>query len=176
MKDLRRILGLLSQRAPLPAIADPYRRTGEGLPPRPYVIEAVFDGWFTAATPTNGEGTNHATDPSTQWTYDMVEIRKVSAGYDGWTALDGGRSGTGYNFIEVPNTLITVGDGNADQRMGNGVILEHCDYDGDGVYEYAPQPATTGVPFRILTLRFYDAGSQAEYWFEHPNAIDGECG
>jgi len=142
----------------------------------PKYIDDSFDAVILESTHMNGEGTAHATDPSTQWSYLFAEVVKTGDLHAGWTQLSGGRTGTAYNRIEIPNTTITVGDGNADQRMGNGVILEHLDYDGDGIYEFTPMPAQDDVVYRMTpSVRMNGSVPSIEYWFSDNNGIDGGC-
>ncbi|HUT59713.1 MAG TPA: hypothetical protein VNA25_17845 [Phycisphaerae bacterium] len=135
------------------------------------------DGFWAiidSSTATNGSGTNHATDPSTQWTYDVAEAEKTAAGYDGWTVKVGGRTGTAYNRKEEINTNIVAATPGV---MGNGVDLANCDYDTDATYEFAPQPIPDGSVVWVEIESFSVAGGTAyeEYWIDEANGIDGGC-
>lgn len=127
---------------------------------------------ITGSTYANGSGTADGSDPSTKWTYSFSEVYKTAAGYGGWSVLSGGRSGsdTAFNVIEDINT-----DTGTD-RMGNGVVLDNLDYDGDDTFEFAPQPVPDNVIVRMWTVEFRVAGvSTVEFWFAYENGADGGC-
>jgi len=128
---------------------------------------ATFWAKITGNTPLNGSGTAHATDPTTKWSYTFAEVEKTSAGYDGWQVKTGGRTGVCYNAAEVINAT------GAAALLGNGVVLGNLDYDGDGTYEFAPQPCPTDSVVEIRQVVRTD--DSIEYWFTHENGIDGSC-
>jgi len=110
--------------------------------------------------------------PKNRWKYAWSEVAKSSAGYDGWTAPGGGRSGTttanpAYNTIEDMNT------GASGHTEGNGVDPDHLDTDD---YTFTMQPCTTGNIVRMREVQFaVEDEEQVEYWFSYANGVDGEC-
>lgn len=175
--QLGRIEQSLLQRTRPDAIGPAYNRTPAGRPPVPPPDMESFWAKITGSTPVNGSGTGHATDPSTQWTYSFIEVHKTARGYGGWSVLSGARSGSNnaYNSIEDINT--DKDDGDPPHLQGNGVVLEHLDYDGDDTYEFALQPVPDNVPVRMHVVRFMVGVTEhTEYWFTPTNGVDGECG
>ena len=125
---------------------------------------------ITVATPTNGSGTGHATDPSTQWLYTALEVIESSAGYDGWITKVGGWTGYAYNGVEDLNTNIVAATPGI---LGCGIDLSNLDYNGDGTFEFYPVPyavgAVTSAKFRAVV------GAAPAVWFEKITQIDGAC-
>jgi len=102
-----------------------------------------------------------------RWTYSWEEVRKTSAGYGGWEAPEGGRTGEddAYNALEDMNGDTGV--------QGNGVDLANLDTDD---YTFALQPCPAGAVVRMRPARFTGDGDPVtEYWFEYANGIDGGC-
>lgn len=100
-----------------------------------------------------------------RWTYAFVEVEKTVAGYDGWTTLSGGRTGTVYNSIEDMNSDAGV--------QGNGVDLANLD---TAEYTFTIQPCPEGNVVWIRTIRFIVGETPTvEYWFGHENGVDGSC-
>lgn len=95
-----------------------------------------------------------------RWTYPFTEVEKTGAGYGGWTALDGGRTGTAYNRIEDIN--------GASGLFGNGVDSANL----TGTFEI--QPCPEDVPVEITVVHRADDGSD-EFWFSYENGVDGAC-
>ena len=101
-----------------------------------------------------------------QWTYTFSEVEKTTAGYGGWTAKSGGRTGDCYNSIEDMNT------GVGGHVEGNGVDIANLDPLGLGSPGWAIMPCTTGNVVKITTVT---VGETTEYWFSYENGVDGGC-
>jgi hypothetical protein len=104
-----------------------------------------------------------------RWVYAWTEVEKTAAGYGGWTAVDGGRSGTtgtdpAYNSIEDAN------DGTGVQ--GNGVDVDGADYPAG--FAQQPAPANIIVEMVVVSLVVEDV-PLTEYWFTYEGADDGTC-
>lgn len=95
-----------------------------------------------------------------RWTYPITEVEKTGAGYGGWTALDGGRTGTAYNRIEDIN--------GSSGLFGNGVDSTNL----TGTFDI--QPCPEDVPVEITVVHRADDGSD-EFWFSYENGVDGAC-
>lgn len=136
---------------------------------------AEFWARITGATAQNGNGTGDIDLPSTQWKYSWDEVEKTSTGYSTgasskWEELDDGRNsddGLAYNTFEDRNS--TAG------TQGNGVTYAYLDVDGDDEYEFYLQPIQTGVVVRMREVIVPGTPDTTEYWFAHPNGVDGFC-
>lgn len=171
-----RIAQSLLQRTRPDAIGPAYSRAPAGQPPVPSPDMESFWAKITGSSAANGSGTGDGADPTTQWTYSFDEVYKTAMGHGGWSVLAGARSGSNnaYNSIEDINT--DKDDGDPPHLQGNGVVLEHLDYDGDGTYEFALRPVPDGAIVRMHAVRFMvDVTEHAEYWFGYENGVDGEC-
>lgn len=101
-----------------------------------------------------------------RWVYAWSEVYKSAAGYDGWTTLENGRSGTtstdpAYNFIEDMN------DGSGTE--GNGVDLDNLD---TADYTFTIQACPTN---NIVWMQEVTVDGTVEYWFAYENGVDGGC-
>ena len=115
-------------------------------------MDAGFWAWASA----------NASDGDNKWSYTFAEIEKTSAGYGGWTALTGGRTGTMRNTIEDINAAAGV--------QGNGVTAANLD---TADYTFTIQPLPNSVP--VWVREVVVAGAAVEYWFSYENGVDGEC-
>ena len=128
-------------------------------------------------SPANGPGipgfwaeiTGSATDGNAnRFKYAWAEVYKASAGYDGWSTLSGGRSGTtssdpARNSAEDMNT-VTGGN-----ELGCGVAVNSLD---TADWTFTVSPAASGV---IVWMTEVNRAGTTEYWFTHENGIDGSC-
>ena len=105
-----------------------------------------------------------------QWTYTFTEVRKVVAGYSGWTVVVDGMSGTAYNSAEDINSDSGV--------QGNGVDPDNLDTED---YTFTIQPCPVLSIVRMYRVGFtseedgYEGDNVVEYWFTHENGVDGSC-
>lgn len=148
---------------------------------RPGVVPAVFEGTDSSGVPRyvmlSGIFPARVSSPSgsdNQWTYTITEIYKSSTGYDGWSDLSGGRTGTAYNFAEDQNAATGV--------QGNGVDQDNLDAVNDsgggtdGTHALQPIPAGTRVLCIELPIWSGSAVTAKEYWIiQVPNGVDGAC-
>jgi len=115
-----------------------------------------------AQSASNDDGGN-----PTQWIYQVTQMYKSGTGYTQWTAMTGGYSGNGYNFLEDAN------DGSG--RQQNGV-----DHDTGTMYQdstsFAMQPLQTNSIHPGVFL-FAPSGSTpvVEVWLMPYSGEDGEC-
>ena len=105
-----------------------------------------------------------------RWFYAWAEVQKSAAGYDGWTAVSGGRSGTttsgpAYNFVEDMNT---AADASSPTIQGNGVDIDGAAFPSTFDIEACP----SGV---IVPMYMVSGSAGPEYWFSYENGIDGTC-
>ncbi len=102
-----------------------------------------------------------------RWTYSWKEKCKATAGYDGWSDVSGGMTGTNnaYNIIEDMNT---ASDASSPTVQGNGVDIDGTDFPAGFAVKAAPDGVT-------VKLHMVSVGSTVEYWFAYENAIDGTC-
>jgi len=113
---------------------------------------------FWARITGNNDQTNN------RWTYDFVETEKTAQGYDGWSDVATGESGTAYNSIEDMNT-----DAGASIE-GCGVRADHLDT-VDWTFDIIPCPTDNIVWMHIVEVD----GFADEYWFSYENGVDGVC-
>ena len=104
----------------------------------------------------------NASDGDNKWSYTFAEIEKTSAGYGGWAALTGGRTGTMRNTIEDINAAAGV--------QGNGVTAANLD---TADYTFTIQPLPNSVPVWVREVVVTD--NTVEYWFSYANGVDGSC-
>jgi hypothetical protein len=172
MSDHRAITSLLQRTRP-DAIGEPYNRVAEGKPPTGRTVAREFMARVSAAVALNGSGTGHATDPTTQWTYSIVEVEKTGAGVGGWTDVDEGRSGDAYNDYEAANTTTQT------DVLGIGCTLEDLGYPAGTDFLMWPLPVgLSGFPIRCRVVRFVNATTGeaiTEYRFCEPNGLGGGC-
>ncbi len=116
--------------------------------------EATGTGFWARITASESAGDN-------KWSYSIAEAVKTSAGYGGWAAKSGGRTGTAYNVIEDINAASGV--------LGDGVNASNLDTDD---FTFTLQPCPNGVP---VWIRPVPVGEATEYWFAYENGIDGGC-
>jgi len=114
--------------------------------------DAGFWAWASA----------NASDGDNKWSYTFAEIEKTSAGYGGWAALTGGRTGTMRNTIEDINAAAGV--------QGNGVTAANLD---TADYTFTIQPLPNSVPVWVRGVVVTD--NTVEYWFSYANGVDGSC-
>lgn len=143
----------------------------QAVPWQPQV--APDDGGFRAKITGNAEADSPAQN---RWHYAWEEVYRSAAGYDGWSTLSAGRSGTttsdyALNFAEDMNT---AADAASPTVQCNGVDIDGTDFP-DG---FSVQPCPAGLLVRMYVVPFAVAGiTYTEYWFEAPglNGIDGTC-
>jgi len=130
--------------------------------------EYWFDKGGTGAAEATGfwakiTASSAASTDGNQWYYSFAEVEKTSAGYSGWSTLEGGRTGTNeaYNSLEDMNTAAGV--------CGNGVDPDNLDTD-DFTFSIQPCPANA-----IVWMREIVVDTTTEYWFQYANGVDGGC-
>ncbi len=105
-----------------------------------------------------------------RWIYPWNEVEKTGSGYDDWTTLSGGRSGTtgsnpAYNTIEDMNS--------AAGEQGNGATIANID---TAEYTFTIRPCPNGVILRMFPVSYVISGAvYTEYWFSYVNGVDGTC-
>lgn len=102
------------------------------------------------------------TDDTNQWTYNFLEVVKSSAGYGGWTARTGGRTGTARNMFEDMNDGVGI--------EGNGIDVDGTDFPAG----FSIQPVPDGTVVMMYRVLEAATGTQ-EFWFDYVNAVDGTC-
>jgi len=137
-----------------------YARTPDGQPPAPPAMVDRNAFW--------AEITGNAADGTNRWKYAWSEVYKASAGYGGWSALSGGRSGT-TTADPARNTIENMNTGGASHVEGCGVDVDNLD---TGYYTFSIMPCTTGNIVRVHEVR---QGENSEYWFSYINGVDGGC-
>lgn len=100
-----------------------------------------------------------AGSPPYQWSYDVEELYKPTAGYGGWEIKPNGRAVTAYNFFEDPNDGAGI--------EGHGIDVDAL----PGTFTTQPIPTDITVPVVQVKL----ADGTKEFWFWAMNGIDGEC-
>jgi hypothetical protein len=100
------------------------------------------------------------------WTYPFVQVERPRAGgYDvPWQEVEGGRSGTAYNTLEILNGHA------ASEAYGNGVRKRTLK---DVFPGFRLQPCPVGAIVVIYTV--VCANGETEYWFSYANGLDGAC-
>ncbi len=102
-----------------------------------------------------------------RWKYDWTEYEKSTAGYGGWTAVSGGRTGHSSTFGYAYNG---VEDGNgASGLYGNGVDSSNL----TGTIDIQKVPPDQVIVFAEVVNPA--DGSLPELWFAYENGIDGDC-
>ena len=164
---------------PAAAPADCAIVTGDlvGFLPLYDVTEAEWRGVMISAAPAAtvfaakiGTVAEADTPAQNRWKYAWVEQAKTAVGYDGWSAKDGGRSGStgtdpAYNRVEDMNTGAGV--------EGNGVDVANLD---TAEYTFAIQPCPSGVIVQMTEITFRVGETDyTEYWFSYENGVDGSC-
>jgi len=104
------------------------------------------------------ELTGHTLDGDNRWTYSWKEIKKTSTGYDGWSDISGGLTGSdnAYNSFEVINSAFG--------RQGNGVHIDNL-APGEQI-----QPCPNGTP--VWLREVVTTSDDKEYWYDYANGVD----
>ena len=96
-----------------------------------------------------------------RWTYELTEIAKSIAGYDGWVDVTDGFTATAaYSMAEDQN--------GASGTMGNGVDTANL----TGTYAVQSIPSGTRVLVWSVVL---DDGTAEDWIVGMPNGVDGAC-
>lgn len=129
--------------------------------------EQVYPCIIQSYAATNGSGVGHATDPSTQWTYQGIRAEKTGAGYTdhggagtGWVATTGMSAETLYNGCEDLNKNVVAGSG---LTMGNGVAIDDLI-----LGQCYPLPIPVGA---LVWVRHRNGPSGMERWFHQCNEV-----
>lgn len=103
-----------------------------------------------------------------RWKYTWAEVEKTAVGYDGWTLVDGGRTGPSVKFEYAYNTIEDVNVA-ARQIWGSGVDAANL---SSGFVLVA---AKNGDVFRAELVTPQVDGALPEAWFSFENSVDGTC-
>lgn len=116
-------------------------------------------------------GTSADVDSKNRYKYAWEEVHKKAVGYDGWSVVTNGRSGTtatdpAYNFVEDMNE--------ASGQLGAGPTVANLD---TADYTFALEACPSGVLVWMHEVFFVDGShvGQVEYWFSYENGVDGTC-
>jgi len=151
----------LLQRTPLSPVRPEYDRRPDGREGEAAVLDR-----FPAIVGASAEADSPAQN---RWLYAWAEVAKTAAGYGGWAAKSGGRSGT-TETDPARNRIEDMNDGAGVE--GHGVDVDGEDYPSG----FAVMPAPNGVLVEMLEIAFIVGGAVVtEYWFSHPSADDGTC-
>jgi hypothetical protein len=93
-----------------------------------------------------------------RWAYSVAEAHLTGDGWT-WAALDGGRTGTAYNRVEMINGATGM----------TGLGMSYPD-DFNGL---TPAPIPNGVPVRVEV--YSDTAGAVRWWFSETNGLAGSC-